>query len=95
MIRRWTPARASGTGVAAALVAAILWPVYAAWPEVFWPFVAALALTALCGLTMLAYGLYDLATRKRGLKARHARMFDLILGGGLSAFGLLMLNGLF
>lgn len=95
MIRWWTPARASGAGVVAALSAAILWPIYAAWPEALAPFAAALAITALCGATTLAYALYDLLTRKRGLKARHARMFDLVLGTSLSAFALLMLDGLF
>lgn len=93
--RWWTPARASGIGVAAGLVAAILWPIYAAWPQALVPFAAALAITSLCGLTVLGYGVYDLLTRKRGLKARHARTFDLVLGAVLSAFGLLMLDGLF
>lgn len=95
MRRVWNTARASGIGVAAGLAALVLWPTYAAWPEALAPFAAALAVTALCGLSVLAFSLYDLATRKRGLNARHARAFDLILGAALSASSLLMLDGLF
>ena len=50
----WTINRAAGTGLVAGFVALILWPIFAAYQEPFrLPYLAALSLTAFCGLSIL------------------------------------------
>jgi hypothetical protein len=80
MLRSWTIQRAAGTGTLAGVAALFLWPVYAAWEWAEMPFMAALALTAFCGLSILAISAIDLATRKRGTVMRRVRAFDIAWG---------------
>jgi hypothetical protein len=78
----WTISRAAGAGIASGLAALILWPIFAAYQEPFrWPYVAALGLTAFCGLTILSMTAADLVLRpKRGRRVRPIRAFDIGLG---------------
>ncbi len=93
-MRLWTLSRAAGVGVAAGLVSMVLWPIYAAQPAALPLFVVALAMTAFCGLSVLAFTLFDLATRRRGIRLRPVRLFDLVLGLFLSVSSLLVLDAL-
>lgn len=87
---------ATRIGLVSALVALLLWPAYAALQEPLrWPFVAALLLTALSGLSILAIACADLLTIRRGRNAQAARTFDLALGLLLAAPPALALAELF
>ena len=88
----WTIRRATGIGVTAGVVAAILWPFYALGQDPFyWPFVAVLAVTAFCGLSILLFSGLDIVLRERGRSVRPIRAFDLLLGLLLSAPSLVAL----
>jgi hypothetical protein len=96
MTRRfWDIRRATGIGVVAGMAALILWPLYAAYQEaVLWPFLVALALTALCGLSLLILTLKDMYTRTRGRLMQRIRIFDIILGLLLAVPSLAQLEAL-
>lgn len=95
MLRGWTIGRATGLGVMAGLGAAILWPLYAAWPEsLLWPFAGLLALTALCGVSILLITLKDIYTRTRGTLMQRIRIFDIVLGLLLAVPSLLQLEAM-
>jgi hypothetical protein len=78
----WTISRAAGAGLLSGLAALILWPIFAAYQEPFrWPYMAALALTALCGFSILAMTAADLVLHpKRGQRVIPIRAFDIGLG---------------
>ena len=82
LLRWWTIKRATGTGVVAGLCAILLWPIFAAWQEPFHiPYLAALALTLFCGVSILAISLVDRLFRPgRGESLRPIRIFDVALG---------------
>ena len=80
MLRFWTIQKAAGTGTLSGIAALFLWPAYAAWEPLEPVFMAALALTAFCGLSILAISIHDLATRKRGTMMRRVRTFDIVWG---------------
>ena len=68
-------------GVIAGLAALALWPAYALLQDSVRPwYLAALAVTALCGATILVAALIDLATVRRDRSVLPARLFDLGLG---------------
>ena len=93
--RFWDIRRATGIGVVAGLAALILWPLYAAYQEpVLWPFLAALAVTAFCGLSLLILTLKDMVTRTRGRLMQRIRIFDIILGLLLAVPSLVQLEAL-
>ena len=95
MLRWWTIGRATGVGVSAGLLALILWPAYAAWPEaLYWPFVAALAVTFLCGASILLITLKDIFSRSRGLMMHRIRLFDIVLSLLLAIPSLIQLEAL-
>jgi hypothetical protein len=95
MLGWWTIGRATGTGITAGLLSVILWPVFASWPEaLLWPFVAALAVTAFCGLSILLITLKDIYTRSRGTLMHRIRIFDIVLGLLLAGPSLLQLEAL-
>lgn len=95
MLSGWTISRATGTGVCAGLTALILWPFYAAYQDgVFWAFVAALATTALCGMSVLLITLKDIYTRSRGMLMHRIRIFDIVLGLLLAVPSLFQLEAL-
>ena len=96
MLEWWTIGRATGVGVMAGIAALILWPLYAAYQDRVLPlFVAALALAALCGLSILWITLVDLVThRRRGERLRAVRIFDVLLALLLALPSLIQLRAL-
>jgi drug/metabolite transporter (DMT)-like permease len=95
MLKGWTIGRATGLGVTAGLAALVLWPFYAAYQErVIAPFVAALAIAALCGISILLISVADMLFRRRGSNLRPIRAFDLVLGLMLAAPSLIQLEAL-
>ena len=95
MLNAWTIRRATGIGVIAGLAALILWPIYAAYQEaIFWIFVAALAVAAFCGLSILLITSADMILRRRGDRLRPVRAFDIALGVLLAGPSLVQLNTL-
>ncbi len=95
MLGWWTIGRATGTGISAGLVCLVLWPIYAAYQErVLWPFAAALALAAVCGLSILAITAADILFRRRGRSVRPIRAFDIAIGVGLAVPSILQLRAL-
>lgn len=87
--------RAVQIGVSAGLVAALLWPVYAIVQEpARWPFMAALAIAAVCGLWIVGVTAIDLLTVHRARAVLPARMFDLALGLAMAVPSAAGLDGL-
>jgi drug/metabolite transporter (DMT)-like permease len=78
----WTLNRAAGTGLIAGLGAVILWPIFAAYQEPFrFPYMAALSLTAFCGLSVILMTAADFILRpKRGQRTIPIRTLNLVLG---------------
>ncbi|MBA2919170.1 hypothetical protein GON01_14820 [Sphingomonas sp. MAH-20] len=94
----WTLARAIRVGLVAGLIALLLWPIHAISPERVRPlFVAALAVTAAGGASILWMSAADLLTVRRDRRILPARLFDLALGLAMTvppALALLsLLNG--
>jgi drug/metabolite transporter (DMT)-like permease len=95
MLRWWTIGRATGVGVTAGLAAVILWPIYAAYQErVLWAFVAALAVAAVCGVSILLITLVDAILKPRARSLRPIRAFDVALGLLLAGPSLMQINAL-
>ena len=93
MLRFWTIQRATGIGVTAGLAALLLWPAYVTYQEpVRLPYLAALAVTALCGLSILCITALDLLRRRRGRRIAAIRAFDLVLAIALAGPALLGLD---
>jgi len=94
--RAWTIHQISGAGCVAALLALFLWLFYAGWPEIVrFPFIAALTVTAGCGLIILLITLRDLKHRPgRGSRLRPIRTFDLLLGLALSVPSIIELRAI-
>ena len=81
----WTLARAIRLGLIAAGLALLLWPVHVVSPDrVRGAFVATLAVTALCGASILSMSLADLLTVTRDRRILPARVFDVALGTALA-----------
>lgn len=81
----WTLARAVRFGLIAGLVALMLWPVHVVSPDrVRAAFIAALAVTAACGISILFMSIADLLTVRRDRRILPARLFDVALGLGLT-----------
>jgi uncharacterized BrkB/YihY/UPF0761 family membrane protein len=95
MLDFWDTRRATGLGVMAGIAALILWPLYAAYQgAVLWLFVAALAVTAFCGLSLLIITLKDMYSRTRGRLMQRIRIFDIVLGLLLAVPSLAQLEAL-
>ncbi len=95
MLSAWTIPRATGIGVTAGLAALLLWPLYASYQQsVLWAFVAALAVAALCGLSILLITAGDMVLHRRGQSMRPVRAFDLLLGLLLAVPSLIQLEAL-
>jgi hypothetical protein len=93
MLSWWTIGRATGIGVTAGLLALILWPTYAAFQELaLWPFVAALAVAAFCGVSILLISIADAVLRRRSPTVRPIRAFDMALGALLAGPSLIELG---
>jgi hypothetical protein len=81
----WTLARAVRLGLIAGLIALLLWPVHVISPDrVRVAFIAALAVTAACGVSILFMSIADLLTVTRDRRILPARLFDVALGLGLT-----------
>lgn len=80
MLRRWNSARATGVGILAGLAALLLSPFR--WNDTAgYPFyLAAVGLTAFCGLSILFLVLNDIRTHTRGSRMQVVRTFDAIMG---------------
>ncbi|MDB5670030.1 MAG: hypothetical protein JWO25_989 [Alphaproteobacteria bacterium] len=81
----WTLKRASGVGVVAGLVALALWPFLGVFgPILLRLFFLAAALSGLCGFSVLAMTIHDIATNpRRGTRVRPLRSFDIAIGVSL------------
>jgi hypothetical protein len=92
----WTTNRLAGIGCAAGLAAMVLWPLYAEWPGIVgWPFMAVLAIAAVCGIALLWITIRDIQRRSgRGSRIRPIRAFDVILGLLLSVPSLIELRAI-
>jgi hypothetical protein len=82
MLRWWTLGRAIAGGAVAGLMALVLWPAYAAVGEALLiPYLAALAIAAICGFSILWITAADLLFhRRRGGRIIAVRVFDVALG---------------
>ena len=82
MLGFWTIPRMSGIGAVAGLLSILLWQAYVAWHDPMrLPYLAALAVTACCGVSVLVLTAADmLFHRRRGRRIRPVRAFDVILG---------------
>jgi putative flippase GtrA len=77
----WTARNAIRFGLIGGAAALVLWPIYGIVQQPALPlFMLALALTAVCGLSILAFTAIDLLTVRRARSVLPARMFDLALG---------------
>ncbi len=86
MLQWWTIGRATATGAVAGAAALLLWPFYASFQEPLrLPYLAALAVAAFSGASILWITTADLLLhRRRGDRIIPLRVFDI-------AFGLLLL----
>jgi hypothetical protein len=77
----WSVKRASGVGVTTALLAILLWPFTGLFdPLLLWLFMLCAALSGLCGFSILAMTIRDMAKNpRRGTRIRPIRGFDTAL----------------
>ena len=77
----WTIQRATVTGIAAGLAALVLSAMLGGWSgPLLYAYVALLALTITCGLSILLITMQDIRTRGRGGRMRPIRAFDIAMG---------------
>lgn len=76
----WTIQRASGAGVVCGLAALLLAGLFSTTGNLFYPYAALLALTALCGASVLWITATDMRTRGTSGRMRPIRGFDAALG---------------
>jgi len=77
----WTIQRATVTGIALGLTALLIAAMLSGWPgPLFYLYVALLALTMVCGLSILLITVRDIRTRGRGGRMRPIRAFDIAMG---------------
>jgi hypothetical protein len=78
---RWTIQRATGAGVTLGLAALLVSVAYGSWADaLLYPYAALLALTLLCGMSILLITFMDVRARERGIQVRPIRMFDVVAG---------------
>jgi len=78
---RWTIQRAAGTGIVLGLAALLLSAAFGSWAEtLLYPYAALLALTFLCGASILWITFADMRARQRGIQVRPIRTFDVVAG---------------
>jgi hypothetical protein len=78
---RWTIQRATGAGIVLGLTALLVSVVYGSWADfLLYPYAALLALTLLCGTSILLITFMDMRARERGVQVRPIRMFDVVVG---------------
>ena len=87
--------RLTGTGAAAALFALLLWPFSTDSNTLVWPLLAFVAVATLAGgAILLLTGADILLHPRRGKRVGPIRIFDVVAGAALLAFGLIQLHGL-
>lgn len=86
-LRSWTIARATQTGLIAALAALVLWPAYERFGSVLRvPFATALAILGFCGISILLITASDISRHsRRGRHIRAMRTFDVVVGALMAA----------
>ena len=78
---RWTIQRATGAGFVLGLAALLVSVAYGSWADaLLYPYAALLALTFLCGASILWITFADMRARQRGIQVRPIRMFDVVAG---------------
>jgi hypothetical protein len=78
---RWTIQRATGAGIVLGLAALLVSVAYGSWADaLLYPYAALLALTLLCGTSILLITFMDMRARERGAQIRPIRMFDVVAG---------------
>jgi hypothetical protein len=78
---RWTIQRATGAGIILGLVALLVSVAFGSWADaLLYPYAALLALTFLCGASILWITFMDIRARERGVQVRPIRMFDVVAG---------------
>ena len=78
---RWTIQRATGAGLALGLAALLLSAAFGSWAEtLLYPYAVLLALTFLCGASILWITFADMRARQRGIQVRPIRTFDVVAG---------------
>lgn len=81
MLRAWTIARASATGIVTGLAALLGAVAIGAWPDgLLYPYAALLFLTAFCGASILWITARDMRIRGTSQLMRPIRGFDLAMG---------------
>lgn len=96
MLRFWNINRAAGAGIVLGLFTLILWLLFASYQEPFrLPYMAGLAATAFCGLSILWMTAADLMLHsRRSRKLMPLRAFDVALGTLLSVPTIVTLRSL-
>ena len=79
MLAGWTIQRATVAGIVLGLLALLLAAAPWTWP-ILYPYALLLALTFLCGASILWITLQDVRTRGRGGRMRPIRAFDIAMG---------------
>jgi hypothetical protein len=83
---RWTIQRATGAGILFGLAALLMSVAFGSWADaLLYPYAALLALTLLCGASILWITFIDMRARERGVQVRPIRMFDVVAGLVISA----------
>ena len=83
-LRLWTIPRASGVGIVAGLAAVLVAGIFDTSPAgLLHPYAALLALTALCGASILWITAFDMRERGTSGRMRPIRGFDAAVGLGL------------
>ncbi|MDQ8756397.1 hypothetical protein RCO27_09155 [Sphingosinicella sp. LHD-64] len=81
MLRRWTIQRATGTGIVAGIAAFLAAAAIDSWPGgLLYPYALLLALTALCGASVLLITARDMRVRGTSQLMRPIRGFDIMIG---------------
>ena len=76
----WTLQRASGVGVVCGLIAILMAGLFSTAGDLLYPYAGLLALTALCGASVLWITAEDMRTRGTSGRMRPIRGFDAALG---------------
>lgn len=80
LLGRWTLQRASGVGAVSGLAAILIAGLFDTSGDLLWPYALLLALTALCGASVLWITASDMRSRGTSGRMRPIRGFDAALG---------------
>lgn len=89
----WTISRASGVGILCGIAAVLIAGIFSTLPDgLLYPYAALLAVTALCGASILWITAFDMRSRGTSGRMRPIRGFDAALGLALLAPSLYALS---